>query len=90
MRIFFAAIITVIAINGYCQQTNDIIAKANKLVEDKKYESAFKLLDTADSTNCNPDIFLLKEDIVLNYFVSSLMHQAFALKDINKDEDIFI
>ena len=88
MRNFFAAIITVFAINGYCQQTNDIIAKANKLVEDKKYESAFKLLDTADSTNCNPDIFLLKEDIVLNYFVSSLMHQAFALKDINKDEDI--
>ncbi len=70
------------------QQETDIIAQANQLVAEKKYESAFKLLQNFDPNNEKPDVFLLKEDILLNYFVSSLMHQAFALMDIKKNEEI--
>jgi tetratricopeptide (TPR) repeat protein len=66
----------------------DVIAKAKALVADKKYETAFKLLDSVDTQNQKPDIVLLKEDIVLNYFVSSIMHQMFSLKDLKKNENI--
>jgi len=70
------------------QSENETIKKANELIVDKKYESAFKLLNKFDPDNAKPDIVLLKEDIVLNYFVTSMMHQMFALKDLEKDEDI--
>ena len=70
------------------QQETDVVAQANQLVAEKKYESAYKLLQNFDPNNEKPDVFLLKEDILLNYFVSSLMHQAFALIDIKKNEDI--
>jgi tetratricopeptide (TPR) repeat protein len=66
----------------------ETIKKANDLITDKKYESAFNLLDQFDPTNDKPDIVLLKEDILLNYFVTSIMHQIFAITDIKKNEDI--
>ena len=78
----------VISLNAYSQSGGETIKKANELIADKKYESAFKLLDKFDPDNTKPEIALLKEDIVLNYFVTSMMHQMFALKDLEKDEDI--
>lgn len=72
-----------------CGQTEtEVLKKANSLIVDKKYESAFKLLDSFDPKNKKPDVVLLKEDIVLNYFVTSIMHQMFALKDLQKNENI--
>lgn len=70
------------------QTENETIKQANELITNKKYESAFMLLNKFDPTNSKPDVVLLKEDIVLNYFVSSIMHQMFALKDLEKNEDI--
>ncbi len=70
-------------------QTNDsIIRKAKTLIAQKKYESAYNLLEKADPSNEKPDVVLLKEDILIKYYVTSIMHQMFALKDLNKDEDI--
>lgn len=70
------------------QTVTETIKKANDLVENKKYETAFKLLQDFDSKNENPDIVLLKEDIALKYFVTSIMHEIFAFKDLEKNEDI--
>lgn len=70
------------------QTENETITQAKDLIEKKKYESAFKLLDKIDPQNSNPDIALLKVDILLNYFVTSIMHQIFALKDLEKIETI--
>ncbi len=66
----------------------ETIKKAKELISDKKYESAYQLLDKSDPTNDNPEIVLLKEDIVLNYFITSIMHYIFALKDLEKNEDV--
>ena len=88
MKKLLLFLFTFSALACYGQQETDIIAQANRLVADKKYESAFKLLQAYDSANVKPDIFLMKEEILLNYFVTSLMHQAFALMDIKKNEDI--
>ena len=88
MKKLLLFLLTFSALACYGQQETDIIAQANQLVADKKYESAFKLLQAYDSANVKPDIFLMKEEILLNYFVTSLMHQAFALMDIKKNEEI--
>jgi len=72
----------------FAQSEAEILKKANDLIEDKKYESAFRVLDTFDKDNVKPEIVLLKEDILLSYFVTSMMHQLFALKDLKKTEDI--
>jgi tetratricopeptide (TPR) repeat protein len=80
--------LTFLSLTVFGQTETETIKKANDLITNKKYESAFKLLDNFDPENSKPDIVLLKVDIVLNYFVTSLMHQGFALKDLEKNENI--
>ncbi|MCL9805554.1 hypothetical protein NAT51_08470 [Flavobacterium amniphilum] len=72
----------------FAQKETEVINKANGLVKEKKYESAFDVLEKFDPKNKNPEVFLLKQDIVLKYFVTSLSHKMFSLKDIKPDEDI--
>ncbi len=76
-------------ISAFGQTNSDVINNAKNLIAEKKYDSAFKLLDKSDSKNEIPDIVLLKEEIVLNYFVTSIMHQVFGLKDLNPNETIW-
>ncbi len=66
----------------------ETIKKANDLITEKKYNTAFNLLDKFDPTNDKPNVVLLKEEILLNYFVTSILHQMFSLVDIKKNEDI--
>ncbi len=87
MRLIFILAI-LISFASAAQTENNIILKAQKLITDKKYDDAFSLLDSFDKENTKPNIVLLKEDIALDYFVSNLMYQTFAFKNINKDEDI--
>lgn len=70
----------------YAQQ--NIIDKAQGLIDEKKYESAFKLLQENDPGNNNPDIVIKKTEILLDYFVTSIMHQMFALTDLEADENL--
>ena len=81
-------ILTFFSLTVFGQTETETINKANDLIANKKYESAFKLLDSFNPENDNPDAVLLKEYIVLNYFVMSIMHQTFALKDLEKNENI--
>ena len=88
MKKIISLLLCFAALTGYSQAQTDVLSAAQKLIDEKKYESAYVLLDKDDPNNEKPDVVLLKEDIVLNYFVSSMMHQAFALKDLKKNEDI--
>nr|WP_320021718.1 tetratricopeptide repeat protein [uncultured Draconibacterium sp.] len=65
-----------------------VIDEANKLIKLKKYESAYKLLDNADPNNEKPEIAIAKTKLVLNYYVTSEMHQIFALKDLTPNEKL--
>lgn len=65
------------------------IEKADKLIQERKYNSAFKLLQEADENNTDVDITLKKVDIASEYFAISMMHQMFALKDLKEGEDLF-
>ena len=55
-----------IAPNLFAQTEAEIITNANNLIFEKKYESAFNLLEKYDPTNDKVDILLLKKKIVLN------------------------
>jgi len=89
MKTIISIVISIFFALAVCGQTeSETINQANDLIANKKYESAYKLLDKFDPTNSNPEIALLKSDILLNFFVSSIMHQMFALKDLEKNEDI--
>src|SRR5690554_3096431 len=88
MRKITTLFLTLFSLTVFGQTETETIKKANDFIEDKKYETAFNLLDKFDPTNDKPDIVLLKEEILLNYFVTSIMHQMFALTDIKKNEDI--
>lgn len=77
-----------LCINAFAQTEDDVLKQANSLIENKKYESAFLILEKYDSTNVHPNIVLMKESILLNYFVSSIGHLSFALKDIEKTDNI--
>ncbi|MUP40057.1 tetratricopeptide repeat protein [Labilibaculum euxinus] len=88
MRKIIILLLTLLSLSVFGQTEIETIKKANDFIAEKKYETAFNLLDKLDPANDKPDVVLLKEDILLNYFVTSIMHQMFALTDINKDEDI--
>ncbi|MDY0015729.1 MAG: hypothetical protein RBS13_05915 [Bacteroidales bacterium] len=81
-------IFTLFTLTLWGQTESEIIKQANELILNKKYESAFNLLDSFDPINSKADVVLLKAHILQNYFVSSIMHQMFALVDLNKNEDI--
>jgi tetratricopeptide (TPR) repeat protein len=74
--------------SGYGQSQSDVIKRANYLIANKRYESAFKLLRNFDPNNQLPGIVLLKEDIALNFYVATTEHQSFSFKDIRWNEDV--
>ncbi len=76
------------SLETYSQGEDAIISKANQLVSEKKYETAFKELDDFDKENNNPKIAVVKSKILLDFFATSIMHQMFALTNIQPNEDI--
>lgn len=65
------------------------IVRAEELISQKKYLSAYQLLDKYDPKNEKSVIFLKKVDIVQNYFLFNIMNQIFCLDDIPIDKDVY-
>ena len=87
-KITILSIATVLTLTVFGQTESETVKKANDFIASKKYETAFKTLQDFDPKNEKPNISLLKEEIALNYFVTSIMHEMFAFKDLEKGEDI--
>jgi tetratricopeptide (TPR) repeat protein len=68
--------------------TEELLSDVDRLVAEKKYLSAFKLLNSQENGDSDPDIVLKKVDVALKYFGMSMNHKIFAFKDLEKDEDI--
>lgn len=86
MKLIFTLFLSFAITNAFAQES--AIEKAEKLIENKKYESAYNTLNEKDPNNENPEIVIAKTNLFLNYFVSSMMHQMFALKDLEPTEEI--
>jgi len=69
-------------------QAQRCIKKSNKLIAQKKYRSAWVILDKADPKNENVSISLAKSDLLLKYFINTVMHQVFTLKDLGPTENV--
>jgi tetratricopeptide (TPR) repeat protein len=65
-----------------------VLADVDRLVTEKKYLSAFRLLEAQENGDSNPDIALKKAELVLKYFVNSIEHKVFTLADLKEDEEI--
>ncbi len=68
--------------------TAEVLADADRLISEKKYLSAFVLLNKQENGNSNPDIALKKAGLALKYFVNSINHRTFSFRDLKEDEDI--
>ena len=88
MRKIIILLLTVFSISLFGQTEDEILKLSDKLIAKKQYLTAFQKLDVFDKNNLKPDIVLEKEKIVLYYFVSSIMHQMFALKNLKEDENV--
>jgi tetratricopeptide (TPR) repeat protein len=62
------------------------IRQANKLIAVKKYRSAWEVLDKSDPKNEKSTVALAKTDLLLNYFINTVMHKVFTLKDLQLTE----
>ncbi len=65
-----------------------VLTEAQSLISSKKYQSAYEVLEQADPQNTNPELTIEKVNLVLDYFVSSVMHRMFALKDLLPNEKV--
>lgn len=88
MKLTLSLLLLLIPFRSFCQTVEETLKNASQLVEGKKYETAFELLEKADPKNNNAEIVLAKENIVLGYFVTSIMHQMFSLKDLQPNENV--
>lgn len=66
----------------------DVLSDADRLIKEKKYKSAYELLDRFDKNNKMPGIVLKKTDLALKFFAKSLMHRSFAFADIENSRDL--
>ncbi|MDO7850614.1 hypothetical protein [Hymenobacter convexus] len=64
------------------------LAQAAKLEAEKKYESAYQILDKADPKNQQPEVVLQKEKLLLRYYLIAINFQAFGLKDLAPGETV--
>ncbi len=64
------------------------IRQADKLIGEKKYRSAWEVLDKADPQNLKPSIAIAKTNLLLKYFINTVMHQVFTLKDLQGKEKV--
>jgi len=88
MKPALSLLLILFSFKGFSQTVEKALKSSDQLVSEKKYESAFKLLEKIDTNNNNADVVIAKENIVLGYFVTSIMHITFSLKDLQPNENI--
>ena len=71
--------------DGADPETKQLIAEVDALIYQKQYASAFGKL----SEQKNEYEIAKRVEIAINYFAQSMMHQMFAFKNLDEDEDIY-
>lgn len=71
------------------EEAKAVIQQADDLAAQEKYESAFRLLRGAKVSEGQDYILYQKTEYAINYFVQSIMHQAFAFKDFEEGDTFY-
>lgn len=85
---FLFLIIFLGSLQSCAQPPETFLTYADRMVKEKKYKSAIELLDSLDPLNQNPDFVIKKTEIYSKYYVSSIMHQMFAMEDLKPNQKI--
>lgn len=89
VRCYMVAALMVAAVGAVqAQNEHSTLKKAEKLVAQRQYASAFAMLEELDPTNERPAVLAMKADIVLHYFAQSMNHMVFSLVDLKKGESL--
>lgn len=83
-----AALSLLIFLMYFTASAQETVEQVNKLIEERKYNSAFKLLEEKDTDNSKTELAIMKVNVALDYFVKSFNHQMFAFKDLGADDDL--
>ena len=70
--------------DGADAETKKLIGEVDALIYQKQYATAFGRL----SDETNEYIIAKRVEVAINYFVQSMMHQMFAFKNLDEDDDI--
>ena len=71
--------------DGADPETKKLIAEVDACIYQKQYATAFGKL----SAQNNEYVIAKRVEVAINYFVQSMMHQMFAFKNLDEDEDIY-
>lgn len=66
----------------------EAISSFNRLITQRQYFSAYEILEKADPTNQDPDIFLKKVDMADHFYLKHINHQAVSFADLKSDETL--
>ena len=68
MRFSILLFLAFASLKAFSQSPENTLKASAQLVTEKKYDSAFEVLEKADRQNQNAGIVMAKEDILLRYF----------------------
>ncbi|MFW6213273.1 MAG: hypothetical protein ACOC8L_10260 [Spirochaetota bacterium] len=88
MKHLFVVLLSVVAVAGpaAAQSVEDVLREADRLVAERQYDSAFEVLATSQVSSTR--VLAKQIDIVTQYFVTSIMHQMFALTDLDSGQSL--
>ncbi|UYZ58308.1 tetratricopeptide repeat protein [Hymenobacter latericus] len=90
MRVFLLGAVLVLLGAGPLRAQTEaaVLARAEALIGQKKYESAYRALEQFDPKNAHVAVVLKKEAIALNYYLLSLNLEVFGLRDLGPGEQV--
>lgn len=88
MKPFILAVLLSFAAGVNASDDTGLFRKADDLVAQKKYNSAFKLLSDSDGEGTRSAVVVKEAEIAMKYFAQSIMHQSFAFVDLKPGQDL--
>ncbi len=80
--LFLAVFFAVATVNA------QVVRQADSLIALRKYQTAYKLLDSKDPKNASPGVVVKKIEVLTKYYTKNIMFNIFGLKDLEKGEDL--
>ncbi len=88
MRFFISVLFVCLSSLSAFSQGRVTLSKANNLIAQKKYLSAYKVLDEADPENRYPRMAIAKTNLLMKYHISTDNYYKFGLKNLEISETI--
>jgi len=82
VKVFAIIILLIISPETFSLNIENVIKKADNLIKEKQYASAFEFLSSMDKENSVPKIQIKKIDLIIKYSLRNYNHIEFYLKNL--------